>query len=229
MNRVTALVPMKGHSERIPGKNMKPLCGKPLCFYIIDTLMNVSAVECIVINTDSSELADLVKRQFAQSTKPILIHERPREIQGDFVPMNQIIAFDLQKLSSTEHFVQTHSTNPLLKAATLEAAIEEYFVGLHGPKPHDSLFSVTRHQARFYDRNLAPINHNPAELLRTQDLPPVYEENSNFYIFSQSSFKKRGQRIGERPAVLPMDPLEATDIDDGPQWRLAQALLNSQP
>jgi len=99
--------------------------------------------------------------------------------------MNVIIDYDLNQLEG-EYLLQTHSTNPLLRAETIDKAIEKYFEGL---EEFDSLFGVTKVQTRFYDKDANPINHNPEELLRTQDLEPLYEENSNFYIFSKESFE----------------------------------------
>lgn len=216
--KVVALVPMKGHSERIPGKNLKLMHGKPLCFWILETLFQVPSVDQVVVNTDSEELAATVTSAFPA----VKIHRRPKEIQGDFVPMNAVLAYDLSQLPEALHFVQTHSTNPLLKPETLRRAIDQYFAT---QEEADSLFAVTRHQARFFDAQGNAINHNPAELLRTQDLPAVFEENSNFYIFSRESFARRQARIGDRARMYPMDALEALDIDDFAQWRMVEALL----
>jgi len=214
---ITALVPMKAHSERVPGKNLRPLGGRPLCLHILAVLQEVPAVARIVINTDSEEIARVCEDSFA-----VTVHDRPEEIRGDFVSMNRIIADDLGRLREDELFLQTHATNPLLSAGTLAAAIDTW---LAARPDHDSLFSVTRHQARFYDSGARPVNHDPAELLRTQDLPPLYEENSCFYLFSRESFALAEQRIGSRPLLHEIDPLEAIDIDDERDWQLAEALL----
>ncbi|MFO7767611.1 MAG: acylneuraminate cytidylyltransferase family protein [bacterium] len=212
----TALVPMKGHSERVPGKNLKPLGGYPLCFWILRTLEDIDAVARIVVNTDSDEIAEVCTSEF-----DVLIHARPAALHGDEVPMNRIIAWDLDRLEG-EHFIQTHATNPLLRPATLAEALEEYE---ERGGEHDSLFSVTPHRSRFYDAEGRPVNHDPGELLPTQDLPPLLEENSNFYIFSRSSFEATGRRIGRDPILFEMDPLEAVDIDTPGEWKLAEALL----
>jgi len=135
--------------------------------------------------------------------------------------MNNVIAHDVE-LSKAEHFLQTHSTNPLLTANTLERAIYEYFASLPN---FDSLFSVTKFQTRFYWESGKPVNHNPQELLRTQDLPPIFEENSNIYLFSKESFIKAGDnRIGLKPKMFVMDKAEAVDIDEEEDWQLAEAL-----
>lgn len=216
-NKVIALVPMKGHSERVPGKNMRSFCGRPLFHWIIMSLQNSNYISKIIINTDSQEIA----RNTLENFNNVEIVERPESIRGDSVPMNDIIAYDLSRTHG-EHFLQTHSTNPLLNTHTIDKAIESYFKGLG---MYDSLFSVTCHQARLYWQDGRPINHNPQELLRTQELPPVYEENSNLYIFSRKSFSQSGnRRIGLKPQMFEMDRLEAVDIDEETDFLLAEAI-----
>jgi len=108
----------------------------------------------------------------------------------------------------------------LLTLETLNAAIECYFDNIG---EYDSLFSVTQLHTRLYWHNGAPVNHNPEELLRTQDLPPLYEENSNFYIFSKASFKaSSNNRIGLKPGMFTMDKIEAMDIDEEQDFQLAE-------
>jgi CMP-N-acetylneuraminic acid synthetase len=217
--KLIALLPMKRHSERVPNKNIRLFGGAPLYHNIMRSLMASDYIEKIVINTDSDYIAEDVQRHFGR----VQIIDRPEEIQGDFVPMNQIIAYDLEQLDS-EHFLQTHSTNPLLQTKTVDKAITAYLNGLN---KFDSLFSVTRMQTRFYWSNGKPVNHNPQELLRTQDLPPLFEENSNFYIFSKTSFNKAGNnRIGLKPQMFEMDKLEAIDIDELEDFELAEILHN---
>lgn len=217
MNTLTALLPMKGHSERVPGKNLRPLAGRPLYHHIASLLESSPHVDAIVIDTDS----DMIARDASEHFSKVRIIERPPELRGDMVPMNAIIGYDLT-LCGGEHFLQTHSTNPLLTGETLEQAIKDYFRSLH---VHDSLFSVTRIQSRFYRSSGEPLNHDPDVLLRTQDLPPLFEENSNFYLFSKTSFHAAGRRIGMRPKMFTVNRLEAIDIDEEDDFRLADALL----
>lgn len=217
MNKVTALLPMKGHSERVPNKNLKLFNGKPLYHSIVNQLILAKRINKIIVDTDSNNIIDDIKLNF----KDIMVINRPEEIQGDFVSMNKIIEYDLTK-SDGEYFIQTHSTNPLLKSVTINKAIEQFFNNI---QKHDSLFSVTRVQTRFYDKDLNPINHNARELIRTQDLEPLYEENSNFYIFSKSSFKSAGnKRIGIKPNFFEINKLESIDIDNEEDFLLAEAL-----
>ena len=215
--KITALLPMKSHSERVPNKNMKNFNGSPLYHVIVEVLQKSAYIKKIVVNTDSESLADDATKNFER----VHIINRPERIRGDFVSMNTIIAYDLSQLEG-EHFLQTHSTNPLVQVETIDKAIEAYF---HNLGTYDSLFSVTRLQTRLYRENGRPINHDPSRLIRTQDLPPIFEENSNFYIFSRKSFSDAGQfRIGLKPQLFEINKLEAVDIDEPEDWEIAEVL-----
>ena len=219
---LTALLPMKGNSERVPNKNMRSFHGAPLYHAIMKSLLASKYIENVVINTDSDIIAKDAKETFGDK---IIIIDRPDNIQGDFVSMNNIIEYDLSQLDG-DYFLQTHSTNPLLRTETIDKAIEKYFEGL---KSFDSVFSVTKVQTRFYDKNAKPINHKPHELLRTQDLEPLYEENSNFYIFSkQAFFNADKQRIGLKPQIFEVNKLEAIDIDEPEDFELAELLYKQK-
>ena len=215
---LVAILPMKATSERVPNKNMRDFNGAPLYHAVMKSLLASKYVEKVVINTDSEVIAKDAKEHFGDK---VMIINRPESIQGGDVSMNIIIDYDLQRLEG-EHFLQTHSTNPLLRPETIDKAIETYFDSLD---EHDSVFGVTKVQTRFYDKNAQPVNHNPQELLRTQDLEPLYEENSNFYIFSKNSFEKSGKkRIGVKPKIFEVNKLEAVDIDEPEDFVLAELL-----
>ena len=217
---LVALLPLKAHSERVPGKNFRPLSGKPLFRWMLDTLLSVPSVDRVVINTDAR--AQLAANGLTESER-VTIRDRKPELCGDFVSMNLILEDDLAAVPATA-YLMTHVTNPLLSAATVERAIDTFLTASAGGKA-DSLFSVTRYAARFYDAGGKAVNHDPNELLRTQDLPPLYEENSNLYLFTAASFAASGARIGERPMMFETPALESVDIDEPQDWRLAEALV----
>jgi N-acylneuraminate cytidylyltransferase len=222
MYTITALLPMKGNSERVKNKNMRDFNGKPLYHAIVKTLLNVEYISKIVINTDSEIIASDAIKSFEDK---ITIINRPENIIGDFVSMNDIIAYDLSQVEG-QYFLQTHSTNPMLTDNTLKNAIEFYFNNLD---KYDSVFSVTKVQTRFYDTNSKPVNHDLKNLIRTQDIPPFYEENSNFYIFSKESFKNAGnKRIGLKPKMFETNKLESIDIDEPEDFILAEILYKNK-
>ena len=108
-----------------------------------------------------------------------------------------------------------------MKEETITAAIQTFI----GSKPKkDSLFSVTRFQTRFYHENGEALNHDPEVLIKTQDLPVMYEENSCIYLFTKEAFEKNKRRIGDNPILFEMEQIEAVDIDVEEEFVLAEKL-----
>ena len=208
---------MKGHSERVPNKNMRMFAGKPLYHRVVETLEMSKFVDSIIINTDS----DIIAKDATNNFSKVRIHERPAELCGDMVATNDIFNYDISLLEG-RYFLQTHSTNPLLTNETLNQAVATFEASL---SDFDSLFSVTKIQTRLYWESGKAVNHDPSVLLRTQDLPPLFEENSVLYLFSRESFRNAGDsRIGLKPKMFIMDKFEAIDIDDEEDFHLAETL-----
>ena len=224
-NRIVGLLPMKAHSERVAGKNFRLFNGKPLFRWILDALLSIESIDQVVINTDARAL--LAENGLTDSER-VCIRDRPAELCGDFVSMNRILADDLAHVPA-DIYVMTHTTNPLLTAATIAGAISRYKRGVANGIG-DSLFTVQKIQTRFYRKDASAVNHDPDNLIRTQDLEPWFEENSNLYIFSAASFAATNARIGKMPILYEMTKTEGLDIDDKESWELAEAmaLYNSQ-
>lgn len=214
--RIIAFVPMRHSSERVPGKNYRIFSGKPLFHHILSTLLACREIEKVVIDTDSPVIREDAMRSFPS----VGIIDRPERLRGGMVPMNDILLYDAQQYPA-DFYLQTHSTNPLLTSATISRAIGKF---LKDYPDHDSLFSVTRLQTRLWDGQGKPMNHDPDVLLRTQDLPPVFEENSCMYIFTRQMLEKRHNRIGEHPMMYEIDSEEAWDIDEETDFRIAEIL-----
>lgn len=211
---VTAIVPMRHHSERVPGKNFRPLGGVPLYHHVVRTLLASSAVSRVVIDTDSPTV-----RVDAEACFPdVELVERPEHLRDGEIPMNDVLLHTVSLLEG-DLFLQTHSTNPFLRASTVDAAAKRFGEA----RPHnDSLFGVTRLQARLWREDGTAVNHDPAVLLRTQDLAPVFLENSTLYLFTRAVLEERHNRIGVAPLLFETDPAESLDIDTESDFRLAE-------
>ena len=214
--KIAALVPMRHHSQRVPGKNYRKLAEKPLFHHIIEMLQSVPEIDVIVVDTDSQPIMDGLAEHFPG----VRVLPRPEHLCEDKRPMNDILLYDTEKVEA-DFYLQTHSTNPLLRPETVSAGIQAF---LEAYPAHDSLFSVTRHQARFYARNGEAVNHNPRELIQTQDLDPLYEENSCIYLFTRENLIKFNHRIGKTPLIFEIPALEAVDIDEESDFQIADIL-----
>ena len=215
--KLAALVPMRHHSQRVPGKNYRPLAGKPLFHHIIETLLAVPEIETVMVDTDSEPVMEGVTRFFPT----VKLIQRPEYLRADDIPMNDILLHDTAQVKA-DYYLQTHSTNPLLRAETISRGIKTFLAEY--PK-YDSLFSVTRWQTRLYFQDGSAINHNPLELIQTQDLPPVYEENSCLYLFTRENLARKRHRIGDKPFMLEIDKSEAWDIDEELDFEITDFLM----
>ena len=220
MKNIVALVPMRHDSQRVLGKNYRSLAGKPLFHHIIGTLLACPEIFEVVVDTDSSKIMSGLRENFPQ----VRTLERPDFLRAGEVPMNEVLLYDTSQMEA-EFYLQTHSTNPLLRPQTVSRAIQTLLANIPS---YDSLFSVTRLQTRLWDALGRAINHNPAILLRTQDLPPVFEENSCLYIFTRPTLVNRRNRLGERPLMFEMDASEAWDIDEEMDFQIAEFLIKKE-
>ncbi len=212
------LLPMKANSQRVKGKNFRDFCGKPLFRWILDALLEVEEIDAVIINTDARHI--LAENGLVETDR-VRIRDRKPELIGDEVSMNLILADDVAAVPA-ETYLMTHTTNPLLSTATIRAALER-FTAAQSAGEADSLFTVNKIQTRFYRADCSAINHDPDNLIQTQDLEPWFEENSNLYIFTADSFASTKARIGSKPMMHETPGLEASDIDTPQDWDMAVA------
>lgn len=206
-----AILPIRKNSKRLVNKNIKKINNKPLYQYILDTLIKSRKIKKIIISTDYNLKI--------KKNKKINILSRPKNLRGN-CNMNLVIKHVLDNVEG-DHFLQTHATSPLLKYVTLDSAIKYYF----SQKIFDSVFSVTNTKKRLWSFKNKPLNHNINHSPTTQNLKPIYEENSGFYIFSRESFLKKKNRIGNRPKLFEINKIEAIDIDDVHDFEIVNKIL----
>jgi CMP-N-acetylneuraminic acid synthetase len=207
---------MKANSERVRGKNFREFCGKPLFRWMLDTLLQVDEIDRVVINTDARQI--LADNGLVESER-VLIRDRKPQICGDHVSMNLVLADDVANVDA-DVYLMTHTTNPLMSAETVRQALAAFRQGQAAGKA-DSLFTVDKVQQRFYRADGSAVNHDPDNLIRTQDLEPWYQENSNLYIFTRDSFAKTDARIGRQPLLYEGPSFESIDIDTPQDWDFA--------
>jgi|TARA_B100001093_G_scaffold251089_1_gene240506 CMP-N-acetylneuraminic acid synthetase len=209
-------IPIKENSQRVPNKNFREFCGKPLWEHTIDKLKDFE----VVVDTDSP---DIIRKCIDK--KWVHSYFRPHHLRGDEVSVVDLIKNFSEKaeLNEDDWICQVHVTSPFLKLEHLELLREEI-----KDCEYDSAFSVDVIQNRFWREEkygLVPINHNPMKLEQTQDLPKYYMENSYLYLFKVDVLKF-GNRIGKNPKVVPIDFPYNLDIDTEQDWNLVKTLEN---
>lgn len=220
-----AILPIKKHSERVRGKNFKNFAGFPLWVHTVKELILSRIVDEIIINTDAPEILDnsaLMKQIIKETNKDhcvITIEQRCENVCGDNVSMNKVIESILSRHKHGENFIQVHATTPFLGHNTIADAFSFINSG-----QYDSIHSVSKHQSRFYTETGKPINHNPYELERTQDLEAIYEENSAFYMFTREAFCLNNKRICGNAFQYLTSKIESIDIDTKQDWYVAECI-----
>jgi len=227
--KICVIIPIKHSSQRVPGKNYRMFNNYPLYQYIVDTLLSCSFIDQIVIDTNSPIIKEGINHKYKEQN--IIIYDRPENLCSHDTPVNNLLINVIESLklnTQFDIFIQTHTTNPLLRKETILESLQKYIDGLN--QGYDSLFTVKKWQTRLYTQKnniVEALNHNINELIPTQDLNPLYEENSCLYIFNYENLFKRKHRIGYNPLIIVMDDLESQDIDTETDFKLAELIGKS--
>ena len=182
---VCVIIPIKHISERVPGKNYRDFNGEPLFTIILNTVLKSNLVDKIVIDTNSQLVKSIIEKDYSENI--ITVYDRPEHLHSGKTPVNLLLENVITTLNlDFDYYVQTHATNPILSCETFDNCIETFIE--QEKNGYDSLFTAKKWQTRLYtnnNNNVKALNHNPNELLPTQELEPLYEENSCVYIFKK--------------------------------------------
>lgn len=211
--KVVAVVPMKLNNRRLPQKNTKPFTnGLPLCSYILNSLLNIDAIDDIYVYCSNHEICNYLP----QGVKYL---ERPISLDQDTTKINEV----LESFANTIHadvYVMAHTTAPFIKSESIDAGLKAVISG-----KYDSAFAVKRLQDFLWKDNL-PLNYELDNIPRTQDLEPIFEETSSFYIYRSEIIVKLHRRIGNSPLLVEVSEIEGIDIDEPEDFEIADAVYN---
>ena len=211
--RTVAFVPIRLNSKRVVGKNLKPLGGKPLMCYILETLTKVKTIEEVYLYCSNEE----VKKYQPDGVKFL---KRPAFLDRDET-LGKEIYEEFTKTVDADVYVLAHTTSPFIKKDTLENALDKIL-----NDDYDSAFSAEKIQTfAWYDGK--PLNYDLKEIPRTQTIKPVYIETSAFFMFKRDIWKVHKQRIGFHPYVALVDKIEGIDIDWPEDFIFAEKILDS--
>ena len=224
--RKCIIIPIKHSSSRVPGKNYRDFNGEPLMKIVLSTIVQSKSLDTIVIDTNSDTVKSILKDY---NDERIIVYDRPEHLWDGNTPTNVLLENVIQDLNlDHEIILQTHVTNPLLTLDTIDKCISQFVE--KEKDGYDSLFTVKQLQTRLYtleNGTVNALNHNPNELLPTQDLEPLYEENSCLYIFKREVLFQKHHRIGYKPFMFVMDDIESSDIDTETDFKLAEWTLKN--
>lgn len=211
--KTVAVVPMKLNNRRLPQKNTKCFTnGKPLCYYILSTLLKVPGIDEIYVYCSNPDIKEFIP-------EGIKYLRRSESLDQDTTKMNEVL-LSFAKDVPADVYVMTHTTAPFISKESicegLEAVVNKGF---------DSSFAAKKLQD-FLWKDGIPFNYSLDNIPRTQDLPPLYEETSGFYIYKSNVITDFNRRIGNNPYIVEVGAIESIDIDEAEDFAIADAIFN---
>lgn len=208
------IIPAKGHSERVPRKNLLKLGSKSLVFLACEKCLSVDNIDHVYLDTESQEIIDDVS-----SLDGLKIIRRPVELASNKYGGNELIVFEQQHIVPSDIILHTYASSPLITAGTISNCLEMF----KDYPENDSFFTAIHLQEYIWDDN-GPINFTLEELPNAVDLPSIWMETHGLYGIRNEALTKYKRRLGN--AVLPIEiPREqALDINYKKDMKLLEVL-----
>lgn len=211
--RVAGFVPCKLNSERVPGKNVRPLGGVLLVNHVLRTLAEVPEVDETYLYSSSDAI-----EAYVEPDVPHTWLQRPEWLDTQEAKVQDFVG-EFVKAVEADVYVLMHITSPFLSAATVSECVRAVVDG-----GHDSAFAALE-ERRFAWFDGRPLNYDlAAPVPRTQDLTPVLFEQSGLYVFRREVFTAGARRIGDDPYVRVVGRFEGHDIDEADDFTLAEII-----
>ena len=211
-----AFIPIKTTSKRVPGKNFRELNGVPLYKYIISNAVESHAFDEIYIDTDSDEILSYAE---TLNLKTII---RLDELAADDANGNDLLNYHHKKFPNFKYYFQLFATAPLLKPDSIFECVNK----LTESNECDSILTVTKECGWFWFKG-NPVNYEPSILPRSQDADMLIKESTGLYGIKKESLEKHSCRIGVKPIMHEIDPIESLDIDTEHEFFLAEKLATN--
>lgn len=211
--KTIAIVPMKLNNRRLPKKNTRSFTnGKPLCCYILSTLLTVEEVDEVYVYCSNPGIQEFI---------PEGVHylKRSESLDQDTTSMTEVLACFTKEVTA-DVYVMTHTTAPFISKESIKKGLDAVLSG-----EYDSSFAAKKLQD-FLWKDGVPFNYQLNNIPRTQDLPVLYEETSGFYIYRKEVMSELHRRIGEKPFIVEVGEIESTDIDEVEDFIIADAIFN---
>lgn len=208
--KVVSFIPIKLNNQRFPGKNLISLNGKPTCQYIFETVNSVDTIDEKYVYCSDESIKDYMP-------DGLTFLKRDTYLDGFQVKGLEIIDRFVRDVDA-DIYVLTHVTQPFTKSQSIKNALDKVISGAY-----DSAFSAVVLQDYLW-KNGRPLNYDMKNIVRTQDLEPIYMETGAFFIFRKEVFTELGQRIGNKPYIYEIDQFEAVDIDTAEDFSFAEVV-----
>lgn len=213
MVKIVSIIPIKMNNERLPGKNTKPLGGKPLMYYVQENLLAMNKIDERYVFCSNEDVQNYLLPGINYLNRPNYLDRQNANFTQIFSEFMNLVLADI--------YVYAHATAPFIRESTTRECIDKVLFG-----EYDSAFCAVKIQDFLWSNN-EPLNFKAENLPRSQDLPIIYRETSGVYVFHRSVFEKYHRRIGKKPFIKEVTYREAVDINTPEDFELAQLMLKS--
>lgn len=210
--KTVAFVPIKLNSQRLPKKNILPIAGHPLCWHVVNTLLQIKGIDKVYIYCSDERVMQYLPQG-------AVFMQRDKRLDGDLIKGYEIYRSFLDEVDA-DTYLLAHTTSPFVSKEAIKNALNKVVYG-----EYDSAFSAKRIQTFAWYEN-TPINYSLEDVPRTQDIEPIWVETSGFYIFKKSVFTENKRRIGFNPYIQEVSDVEGIDIDEKKDYDFACYLAN---
>lgn len=209
--KAVGLIPIKFNNQRLPGKNTKDLMGHPLCSYVFNTVKEVKNLNDVYVICSDEKICEYLPKE-------LKFLKRPTFLDGSEIKSKQILDWFIGEVDADVYSLM-HCTQPFIKKESIEIAVEKVL-----NEDYDSAFCAREiKEFAWYDGKT--VNYDLKNVVKTQDLKPIYIEGEVF-VFEKGVLTKKGRRIGEHPYIHPIGWKEGICIDEMEDFRMAQAVLS---
>lgn len=212
--KVAAFVPVKLNSQRLPHKNILPIAGKPLCYHICRTLLDVKGIDETYVYCSDKKVTEYIPEN-------VTFLKRDAYLDGDLVKGKEIYKRFIDEVDA-DIYILAHTTSPFIRRESIENALEKVM-----NEGYDSAFSAERKQTFCWYKG-KPVNYDLEDVPRTQDMEPVWVETSAFFIFKKEIFVEHGRRIGFHPYIQEVTGMETVDIDTKEDYDFAVSMAEGR-
>ncbi len=215
MSNIVALIPLRGGSKGIPKKNIRPIAGKPLCAWVIESAAACRAISHVYVSTDSDEISQVV----GELNLGIKIIKRPFEIATDNTSTEAVMLHFAENVDF-DVLATIQATSPLLSSEHLEDAVKQF-----SGSELQSMLSAVRVKRFFWNDNGTAINYDPLSRPRRQDFKGTFMENGAFYLTKRAVLEKYKCRLGGEIGIFEMPEETMLEIDEPSDWDAVEELL----
>lgn len=225
MSRILAIIPARGGSKGVPGKNLRPVAGKPLIVWTIEQALSAVGVTDTVVTTDAEDIAAVARQ--AGAKVPFL---RPAELAGDSTPTEPAMRHALEQMEEREGrydaVMLLQPTSPLRLSGTIDRAIDEFERG-----EQDSMLGVVESHAFFWQRDPVRASYDYENRPRRQDIAAAdrrFRETGSLYLTCRDAFMAANNRLVGTIALFVMDEREGLEIDSRSDFAVLEALMKEE-